>query len=518
MEDRKNNYRLELLDGEYWWGGAVQDGIFMPYRDENRKRNLLKEQRGNQCAPFLLSSKGRYLWSEEAFTFEFTDNSLQICALGDVILEEGHGNLRGAFRHASSRYFPADGRHPDELLFTNPQYNTWIEMMYEPTQEKVLSYAQGILDNGMPPGVLAIDDNWQEDYGVWNFHPGRFHDPKAMIDRLHEMGFKVMLWVCNFISADSLTGRMLEKKEYLVKNTAGRPAIAHWWNGYSLMLDVTKEEAVNWLKEQLDKLMEDYGVDGFKFDSGDAEHLEEDFICRKAVNGNEYSRLWAQIGLDYPLNEYRACWKMGGKPLAQRLSDKNHSWSMENGLGSLIPNGLAQGLLGYAFHCPDMIGGGEYLNFLQNSNSLDMDLIVRNAECAAFFPMMQFSVAPWRVLDEEHLKICVEMAKLHQRFGEKILKLAKDTATNGEPVIRPLEYVFPGSGFEKIIDQFMLGDDILVAPVLKKGDTQKKIVFPEGTWRGDDDRVVGGPCTLVVEAPLERLPWYQRITDTDKVI
>lgn len=507
-----NNYSIELLEGEYWWGGAVQDGIFMPYRDENRKGDLLKEQRGNQCAPLLLSNKGRYLWSEEAFTFEFSDKILQVSAIGAVVLEEGHNNLRGAFCHASSHYFPADGHYPEELLFTNPQYNTWIEMMYEPTQKKVLEYAQAIIDNGMPPGVLAIDDNWQEDYGVWDFHPGRFQNPKEMIEKLHEMGFKVMLWVCNFISGDSLTGRTLEKKGYLVKSTNGNSAVAHWWNGYSLMLDVTNEEAVDWFNGQLEKLMKEYGVDGFKFDSGDAQHLEEDFICKKAVNGNEYSKLWAQIGLRYPLNEYRASWKMGGKPLAQRLSDKNHSWNIDNGLKSLIPNGLVQGLLGYAFNCPDMIGGGEYVNFLENSTSLDMDLIVRNAECAALFPMMQFSVAPWRVLDESRLKICVDMAQLHHHFGKKILELAKAAAVSGEPIIRPMEYVFPDCGFEKIIDQFMLGEDILAAPVLQKGDTKKKIQFPEGTWQGEDGTSVKGPCTLVVEAPLARLPWYQRIS------
>ena len=318
-----------------------------------------------------------------------------------------------------------------------------------------------------------------------------------------------MLWVCNFISADSLTSRIIDSNGYLVKDKNGYPAIAKWWNGYSTMLDLTNEDAVHWFKEQLDCLMHEYGVDGFKFDAGDLEHFKDDFVCSKPIGGPGYSEKWAGIGIGYSLNEYRACWKMGGKPLAQRLSDKNHSWEVKGGLGSLIPGGLAQGLLGYAFTCPDMIGGGEYKDFLEIKN-IDQELIVRNAECAALFPMMQFSIAPWRVLDETSLKICTGMAKLHQKFGEKILDLAKEASISGEPIIRHMEYVFPHKGYEQIKDQFMLGDDILVAPVLVKGAVTKKVVFPEGVWIGDDNSTVKGPCTITVDAPLSRLPWYEK--------
>ena len=505
------NVYLEILEKEYWWGGIVQDGIFMPVKDTEFSRDLSMEQKANQSTPLLISSKGRYVWSEEPYTYSFDKKKLVVSGKERAIeVSEGHENLRGAFLHASKNYFPADGTYPAPLMFTAPQYNTWIEMMYEPTQQKVLDYAKSVLDNGMPSGVLIIDDNWQEDYGVWNFHPGRFPDPKVMIDSLHKMGFQVMLWVCNLVSADSLTSRYLEKQGYLVKNTEGLPAIARWWNGYSAMIDFTNEQAVGWFNDKLKQLMEDYGVDGYKFDAGDLDQFQENFVCYKPINGLEYSQIWAQVGCNYSLNEYRACWKMGGKGLAQRLSDKNHSWKPEGGLGSLIPNGLIQGILGYAFTCPDMIGGGEYMNFLENSQNLDRELIVRNAQCAALFPMMQFSVAPWRVLDEMHLTICVEMAKLHERFGERILKLAEAAAVTEEPIIRHLEYVFPGNGYETINDQFMLGDNILVAPVLEKGATTKRVIFPEGKWIGDDQSEVYGPCVQIVEAPLERLPWYEK--------
>ena len=505
------NLVLNIWEDEFWWGGLVQDGIHMPYGGTAFTRNLSKEQGYNQSTPLLLSSKGRYIWSDEPFTYRFDLNQLQLhCEAETIECYEGYGTLRGAYLAAAQKHFPTSTKYPEEALFKVPQYNTWIEMMYEPTQKKVISYAKSILENGMPAGVLMIDDNWQEDYGVWNFHPDRFPDPKAMVHTLHKMGFKVMLWVCNFISPDSYTFRQLRDLGLLVKEQNGKPALAEWWNGYSGMLDVTNPEAVNWFKAKMKLLMNEFGVDGFKLDSGDIDHFKECFVCSRPCNANEYSEEWVKIGLDYSFNEYRASWKMGGQPIVQRLCDKTHSWKVEDGLGSLIPNGMAQGLLGYSFVCPDMIGGGEYQSFLESSSNLDQELIVRNAQCSALFPMMQFSVAPWRVLSEENLSYCVEAAKLHEQMGEEILELARASAATGEPILRNMEYVFPGQHYEAILDQFMLGDDILVAPVLIKGADTRKIVFPEGEWQDMYGNCIQGSGTHTVSAPISRLPWYRR--------
>lgn len=56
----------------------------------------------------------------------------------------------------------------------------------------------------------------------------------------------------------------------------------------------------------------------------------------------------------------------------------------------------------------------------------------------------------------------------------------------------------------------MLGDDILVAPVLEKGATRRTVMVPRGTWTGDDGSTMKSPQTAIIEAPLDRLPVYQR--------
>ncbi len=108
--------------------------------------------------------------------------------------------LKDAYMDASQLFFPPSGRWPDSLLVKAPQYNLWIELMYNPNQKDVLNYAKQVLANGMPAGVLMIDDNWSNYYGHFDFDREKFPDAKALTDELHGMGFKVMLWICPFIS------------------------------------------------------------------------------------------------------------------------------------------------------------------------------------------------------------------------------------------------------------------------------------------------------------------------------
>jgi alpha-glucosidase (family GH31 glycosyl hydrolase) len=124
--------------------------------------------------------------------------------------------------------------------------------------------------------------------------------------------------------------------------------------------------------------------------------------------------------------------------------------------------------------------------------------------------MMQFSAAPWRVLDEEHLQYCVEAARLHARFGPEIVELARQAAVSGEPILRHMAYEFPEEGLETVQDQFMLGGSLLVAPVVEKGARARKVAFPAGTWEGDDGSIVVGPATREIDVPLSRLPYYRK--------
>lgn len=510
--------QLDLEPDEWWWGGAVADGLAMPFGAHPHRRDLAVNagllhapgDGANQSAPLLLSSRGRFVWSEQPFAYAFDGaGSLSISGV-DLVVDRAGETLRSAYRAASDRFFPASGHTPADAMFTAPQYNTWIELPYHPTQEGVLRYARGVLDHGFPPGMIMIDDRWSVDYGSWRFDPGAFADPRAMVAELHDWGFAVMLWVVPFLSPDSESSRDAVRNHWVVCEADGEPAVRRWWNGWSTVLDLTHPDAVDWLRGELRRL-QDIGIDGFKLDAGDLRDYRTDDRTLAGTGPAGQCEAWARLAEEFAANELRACWKRGGRPLAQRLHDKPRSWGPD-GLGSLIGEGIAQGLIGHAFGCPDMIGGGELGSFGGDS-PIDQELFVRFAQCSALFSMMQFSLVPWRVLDDQHLAAVRAAVELRQSLLPEIMALVRHAADTAEPVLRPLAYHHPG--YEHVVDQFLLGEDLLVAPVLEQGATVRTVRLPPGRWVDAADRsgaVVEGPAEVSVPVSMDTLPRWRRQT------
>lgn len=506
--------RLELEPDEGWWGGAVADGLAMPLGAASHARDLAVNaglvddpaSAANQSAPLLVSSAGRFVWSERPFAYAFDGAGGLTITGSEVVVDRAGDSLRTGFQAAASRFFPASGRTPAELMFTAPQYNTWIELPYHPTQESVLAYARGVLDQGYPPGLIMIDDRWSADYGTWRFEPGTFPDPRAMIEQLHGWGFAVMLWVVPFLSPDSENSRRAVRAGWVITGADGRPAVREWWNGYSTVLDLTNPDALAWLRGEFAALQE-LGVDGFKLDAGDLRDYRLDDHATAGRGPADQCEAWARFAAEFAYNELRACWKMGGQPLAQRLHDKPRSWRRD-GLLSLIPEGIAEGLIGHPFTCPDMIGGGELSSFSDGA-PMDQELFVRFAQCSALFPMMQFSLLPWRVLDDHHLAAVRAAVDLRQSLLPMIMELVADAARTGEPILRPLAYHH--RGYDHVHDQFLLGEDLLVAPVLEQGATSRTVVLPPGRWADSTGVESAGPATITVSVGLDSLPHWRRV-------
>lgn len=504
--------KIAPQQNEKWWGALTALGAQMPFAPDTKLIDMGTNNLNNQTSPLLLSSAGRYVWSEKPFRFQIINDTLIITSDHEkVSVIQAGRTLRDAYQSASKAHFPPSKQIPAKQFFSLPQYNTWIELMYNQNQTDILNYADNVLKNNFPPGVFMIDDNWQNYYGNFDFKLEKFPNAKAMVDSLHREGFKVMLWVCPYVSADSPEFRILNQKGYLLKfKETQQPALIHWWNGVSACYDLTNPDAMQFLINQLKECQEKYGIDGFKFDGADVAYMKEglyDFHDKNALI-SDYTQKWAELGLHFPYNEYRATWKMGGQHLVQRLGDKNYSWAA---VSALIPEVITAGLLGYYYTCPDMIGGGQFSAFLNvNSDEFDQELIVRSAQIHALMPMMQFSVAPWRILDEEHFDACRKAVELHKKMSDYILLYAHQASQTGEPIIRSMEYMFPHSGYEEIKDQFMLGDTYLVAPVVTPGN-KRTVVLPKGIWKDDLGKIFKGPKQIDISVSVDRLPYYEKI-------
>ena len=110
-----------------------------------------------------------------------------------------------------------------------------------------------------------------------------------------------------------------------------------------------------------------------------------------------------------------------------------------------------------------------------------------------------------------------EIVALRQKFAPKFVELAKRAAKDGVPIMRNLEYNFPGMGYADIKDEFMMGDDLLVAPVVEKGVASRTVILPSGLWRADDGQVYEGPRTVSVPTALKRVPYFVLVRQKDVV-
>ncbi len=518
-------YRFEILENEYWWGGTVDDGTLMPfYRETSGYLRDFRKDAANQTMPLYLSSKGRYIWSEQPFAVKIDGGAFELD--GDVItLTEAGDCLRDAYLAASKAHFPFSGEVPPIEFFETAQYNTWMEFTYNPTQSGVLEYAHAIIDNGFNPGILIIDEGWHRPYGDWTFDSVKFPEPKKMVDELHALGFKVMLWVVPYVTTSGLKFISEIRKdtnpehyrEAFMRNEDGQPIIMEWWNGYGAILDLSNPVDAKYLDDQLQALISEYGIDGFKFDGGTLRAYSNESVINgvhKGTSDGTYSPMekniaWNDFGARYKYHEYKDTFKGGGKAVIQRLRDRDHKWD-GNGINTILPNSLAQGLIGHPFICPDMIGGGEWSYNIIPGFKVDEELFVRMAQASVFFPMMQFSWSPWRVLSPESFETVKAAARLHSELAPRIIEIIKDSAVTGDPVMRTLEYMYPHSGYEKINDEFLCGEDILVCPIVTKGTFEKEIVFPKGRWQ-DCDGNIYTEGRYTVKTPLEKLTWFKKI-------
>lgn len=503
-----NNLTLKLYDNEYWWSGNIDIISMQPYTAKSKfKFDIANNEQWNQVNPVLFSSCGRWVWLENYGTFEFNDGILTVYSEG-VINHGEEKSLKAAQLKVCNEFYKPNGKIVDPITISAPQYCTWMELLYGQNQQAVIDYAHRIIDNGMPAGEFIIDDGWQEYYGDWDFNLRKFPEPKKMCDELKSLGFKVVLWIVPYVSPDSDVYRELLAKDCLIKARDGKPYMAEWWDGYSAMLDFTNPDAVEWFKKVYERLHNEYGVDGLKMDGGDARFAPKYPSGKIMATASEHSKLYAAFGDDFlPIKELRACVKNGGKNIVQRVADRRHSWDRQNGLQGLIDTMCLQGMCGYFYSCPDMVGGGHIAD-VDEGVALGEELYIRYTEVCALMPMWQYSKMFWKD-SEKMTRVVKKMTALHTKFSDYFIELAKNASKTGEPVMRSICYEFGVR--PDISDEFMIGDKYLVAPVVTPATFKRKVYLPKGKWTSVlDGKTYDGDCEREFDVALEELLYFEK--------
>ncbi|KAK1892086.1 Myogenesis-regulating glycosidase [Dissostichus eleginoides] len=380
------------------------------------------------------------------------------------------------------RYFPKPSKVPSPEVFKQPLWSTWALHKTAVTQDKLLQYASDITEHGFTCSHLELDDRYTSDYGEFDFDPQKFPNASGMFDKLREDGFRVSLWTHPFINYDSINFGVAVEKGLFVREPSGElPALVRWWNGIGGILDFTNPEAREWYSSHLHMIKTRYGVTSFKFDAGESSYLPRQFSTMVPLSDpSTFTRRYTEMVIPFSERaELRVGYQSQDISCFFRIIDRDSVWGYELGLKSIIPT----------FVLPDMIGGNAYPNRTTGTSDgknvlPDRELYIRWLELSAFMPAMQFSIPPW-AYDNEVVQIAQKFTELHKTLvAPRVLELAGEVLDTGDPIIRPLWWIaINDEAAYKIDSQFLIGDDLMVAPVLEPGKQERDIYLPAGRWR-----------------------------------
>nr|XP_020761659.1 uncharacterized family 31 glucosidase KIAA1161 isoform X4 [Odocoileus virginianus texanus] len=406
------------------------------------------------------------------------------------------------------RYFNKPSRVPAPEAFRDPIWSTWVLYGRAVDQDKVWRFAQQIRQHRFNSSHLEIDDMYTPAYGDFDFDEAKFPNASDMFRRLRDAGFRVTLWVHPFVNYNSSRFGEGVERELFVREPTGRlPALVRWWNGIGAVLDFTRPEARDWFQGHLRRLRSRYSVASFKFDAGEVSYLPRDFSTYRPLSDpNIWSRRYTEMALPFfSLAEVRVGYQSQNISCFFRLVDRDSVWGYDLGLRSLIPAVLTVSMLGYPFILPDMVGGNAVSERSTSGGDVpERELYVRWLEVAAFMPAMQFSVPPWRY-DAEVVAIAHKFTALRASLvAPLLLELAGEVTDTGDPIVRPLWWIAPGDETAHRIDsQFLIGDTLLVAPVLEPGKQERDVYLPAGKWRSYKGELFDKTPVLLTDYPVD---------------
>jgi sulfoquinovosidase len=362
---------------------------------------------------------------------------------------------------------------------------------------------------------------------------------RQVIRQLSERGIKALLYFRSFVGQDTIGTDSpsyfdeARSRGYLTRTAGGQPYVfVTNFNSPGGLIDFTNPDAVKWWQGRIREAL-DLGASGFMQDFG--EQVQDDMHFADGSTGatmhNRYPVLfhratrqavdaWEREHPDRPRVFWYTRSGYSGSPgsAAYEMSnfpgDATTDWSHAFGLQSIATDMLNRGV-GGAYGYNQDIGG--YFDVGPYSPTTK-ELFIRWAELAVFTPVFRLhgSVSagthtPWSY-DAETVRIYNALSQLHTRARPLIMKLWREAAKTGMPVTRPLWLAAPGDAEAAKQDQeWLLGDDLLTAPVVEQGATSRDVYFPRGCWQdANTSERHTGPGSARVAAPLDRLPWFVR--------
>lgn len=335
----------------------------------------------------------------------------------------------------------------------------------------------------------------------WEYSENLYPDLPETIQKLKKEEIRVLGYINPFLALEGNLYKEASARGFLVKKQNGEEYHIVVTTFPAAMVDLTNPYAREWLKNVIKQNMIGIGLSGWMADYG--EYFPVDAVVYSGEFGellhNKFPALWAQLNYEAVKESKRddiVYFMRSGYTGSAKYTplywngDQLVNWSKDDGLASVIPATLSLGLSGVALVHSD-IGG--YTTLAKNVPDLvrtvrSKELFLRWTELSVFTPVMRTHEGNWPDenwqfdSDEETIEHFVSMTELHRKLKSVFLKYIDEYCKTGLPIIRPLflHYDEPRCYTEQY--EFLLGRDILVAPVLNQRVQELTVYLPDDQW------------------------------------
>ena len=530
--------RFEAFEDEKIFGmGQYQQ------KNLNHKGAVLELCHRNSQAsvPFFISSRGYgFLWNNPAIgTATFATNKTEWFARStkklDYFITAGDTPLE-----IEANYSAATGRTP-----MMPEYGLgyWQCKLRYRNQEEILAVAREHKRRGLPMDAIVVDFFHWTRQGEFKFEPRDWPDPEAMVKELKELGIETVVSVWPTIDERSENYGEMADRGYLVRTDRGND----WstWMGNTVYFDATHPGAQKFVWEKCKKNYYDLGIRIFWLDEA-----EPEYDCYEFDNYRYWAGPALQCTNTYPVGYAKGFYeglKAAGEEKVMSLvrcawagsqkygvltwsGDVHSSW---RAMREQLQAGLNMGVAGIPWWTSD-IGG-----FLGGNiqDEAFRELLVRWFAWGCFCPVfrMHGERSPWYEREEEFInnvrqltsgqdnevwsfgeenyEILKKFLFIRERLRPYVRDCMKNASETGAPVMRPVFFDFPADEMAwNVEDAYMFGPDLLVAPVMEAGATERSVYLPAGCQWTDacTKQVYKGGQFVTVPTPMDVIPVFFR--------
>ena len=443
--------------------------------------------------PFYISSKsyGVFVNSSDKVSFEVNSDTVSKVTFTQPGEELeyfiiGGENLEDVLKH----YTDLTGKPSLPPAYT---FGLWLSTSFTTSYDEktVTSFIDGMKDRKIPLQVFHFDCFWMKEYEWCNFEWDKdmFPDPEGLLKRLHDRGLEICVWINSYVGQQSKLFDIGKEKGYFIKNLDGSVYQSDMWQPGMAIVDFTNPEACEWFKGLLKKLF-DMGVNNIKTDFGERIPTKVKYFNGKdpIKMHNYYTYLYNKCVFE-ALEEYygkdKACLfarsaTVGGQKFPVHWG--GDCYAEYSAMSETLRGGLSLCSSGFGFFSHDM-GGFEA--------TAPADVYKR---WCAFGLLSTHSRlhgstsyrVPW-VYDEdgdtEACDVLRHYTVLKGRLMPYLWAQANKTHTEGVPMMRSMIIAFSDDTACKYLDQqYMLGDNLCIVPVMNEEGIAEFYVPDNGTW------------------------------------